>query len=590
MSNWSLPGYRELAQLGTGGFGRVVLAKHESSGLVVAIKYLIEGGDRAQFRHEAAILSRVVSPHVARLYEFVEEPRGAAIVMEAVPGVALKAIVDEHGALPPESALAIMKGSLLGLAAAHAAGTVHRDYKPGNVLVQPNHQSKLVDFGIALLAGHASQSGTPAYMAPEQWQGGPATPATDVYAATCVFFLCVTGERPFPGNDVEQLQTMHVTGRVPVELAPEPVRGLIARGMAKDVTQRPAGAAAFVAELESAAVAGYGKDWEAKGWQRLAGVAGALLALSPMAWIVSATGVLTPGIAGGAAAGGAAGGSLGGSAGAVAAGKSAAGAVAAKVAAAVIGIAVAAGGTVIAVDTIGDDPPAAAEQAPFTVDTVVEQASYEVDIDVTAELVQVSNHEDPSVEESIDEALRRPVDEEITYLRESVAEIREMIDGQPQADDPVTITVDAEILLQNREFVSVRYDVQPTLNGLSDSSWQTYETVTVDLRNGGVLTPSAMFQPEVLTPEGMDELALQLIRNSDGPLCPDPSGASELDFGVENLSEEIAVAFTDTEAEFTVDLPGLGHTTACGIQTVSVPYEDLGDVLYPEVIDRLTAG
>lgn len=588
MSNWSLPGYRELTQLGTGGFGRVVLAKHESSGLVVAIKYLFDGGDRAQFRHEAAILSRVVSPHVARLYEFVEEPRGAAIVMEAVPGVALKAIIDEHGALPPESALAIMKGSLLGLAAAHAAGTVHRDYKPGNVLVQPNHQSKLVDFGIALLAGHASQSGTPAYMAPEQWHGGPATPATDVYAATCVFFLCVTGERPFPGNDAEQLRDMHVSGRVPVELAPEPVRGLIARGMAKDVTQRPGGAAAFVAELETAAVAGYGKDWEAKGWQRLAGFAGALLALSPMAWIVSATGVLTPGVAGGVAAGGAAGGALGGSAGAVAAGKSAAGAVAAKIAAAVIGIAVAAGGTVIAVETIGDDPPAAAQ--PFAVDTVVEQASYEVDIDATVELVQVSNHEDPAVEEALDEELRRPVDEEITYLRESVADLRTMIAGQPQADDPVTIEVDAEILLQNREFVSVRYDVQPMLNGLSDSSWQTVKTVTVDLRNGGVLTPGAMYQPDVLTPEGLDELALLLIRNSDGPLCPDPTGASELDLAPENLSQEVAVAFTDTEAEFTIDLAGLGHITACGIQTVSVPYEDLDDVLYPEVIDRLTAG
>ncbi len=587
MSNWSLPGYRELTQLGTGGFGRVVLAKHETSGLVVAIKYLFEGGDRAQFRHEAAILSRVVSPHVAKLYEFVEEPRGAAIVMEAVPGVALKAIIDEHGALPTESALAIMKGSLLGLAAAHAAGTVHRDYKPGNVLVQPNHQSKLVDFGIALLAGHASQSGTPAYMAPEQWHGGPATPATDVYAATCVFFLCVTGERPFPGNDVEQLQTMHVTGRVPVELAPEPVRGLIARGMAKDVTQRPAGAAAFVAELESAAVAGYGKDWEAKGWQRLAGVAGALLALSPMAWIVSATGVLTPGIVGGAAAG--AGGALGGSAGAVAASKSAAGAVAAKVAAAVIGIAVAAGGAVIAVEATGEEPPAAAQ--PFSVDTVVEEASYEVDIDVRTELVQVSNHEDPAVEESLDEELRRPVDERITYVRESVAEIRDMIDGQPQADDPVTITVDAEILLQNREFVSVRYDVQPAMGGLSDSSWQSYETVTVDLRNGGVLTPSAMFQPEVLTPAGMDELELQLISSSEEPLCPDPdTGQTHLTIEVASLNEGVDVAFTPTEAEFAVDLREVGAFAFCGIKTVSVSYEELDEVLYPEVIDRLTAG
>lgn len=78
--------------------------------------------------------------------------------------------------MAPEAALTVLKGSLLGLAAAHAVGVVHRDYKPANVVVQPDGTSKLIDFGIAVLTGQGSRAGTPAYMAPEQWQGGPASP------------------------------------------------------------------------------------------------------------------------------------------------------------------------------------------------------------------------------------------------------------------------------------------------------------------------------------------------------------------------------------------------------------------------------
>ncbi|MDI5976882.1 serine/threonine-protein kinase, partial [Amycolatopsis magusensis] len=168
---WALPGFTEVDRLGEGSFGRVVLARQDRTGHLVAIKYLFArhlGDPRLvdAFRQEARVLSQVISPHVARLHEFIETPQGAAIVMEAVPGVPLREILRSDGTLDPEAALAVLKGSLLGLSAAHHAGIVHRDYKPDNVLVDAQRQSKLVDFGIAVLAGQAGLSvGTPAYMA-----------------------------------------------------------------------------------------------------------------------------------------------------------------------------------------------------------------------------------------------------------------------------------------------------------------------------------------------------------------------------------------------------------------------------------------
>jgi len=577
-----VPGYTQLTVLGEGGFGRVVLARHDASSRVVAIKYLhaTDEPSRAQFRHEAAILRRVVSPHVARLYELVETPQGAAIVMEAVPGVSLKAILEQHGTLTPEAALTILKGSLLGLAAAHATGTVHRDYKPGNVLVQPNHQSKLVDFGIALLAGHSGHSGgTPAYMAPEQWQGGPATPATDVYAATCVFFLCVTGFRPFTDTDTESLRHAHRFAAPPVEQVPEPVRALVARGMAKDVAARPAGAAAFVAELEAAAKAGYGKDWESRGWQRLAGYAGTLLAMSPMAWLVSSTGVLA---SGGATAAGAA----GSAAGSAAAAKTAASAVAAKIAAAVVAVAVVTGATVIVINTTGDDPPAVTQEA-LSVNTVTEQASYPVRVDVSTQVVQVSGVANAA---ALNEALRAPVAARIGSLRHDIGLIRD--DMRESGDDrwnaPTDIKVTATVLLRNSSYVSVRYDNQPNVGSISNSSWQSYDTVTVDVRTGKALTREQIFRPGA-----PDALLEAMLAHSPDRLCEDGDvsvGGPGLVLVEDNLGNEVTVAFARDHASFTIELPSFGRMSACGIRTVDIPYADLTNVLDATLVRGLTAG
>ena len=124
---WNVPGYTGLKVLGSGGFGEVVLARHDASGTLVAIKYLrrellADPQFAALFRAEAAVLASLDDPNVVRLYEYVESPGGAAIVMELVDGVSLREILARQGATTAEAALVVLQGSLLGLAAAHRAG------------------------------------------------------------------------------------------------------------------------------------------------------------------------------------------------------------------------------------------------------------------------------------------------------------------------------------------------------------------------------------------------------------------------------------------------------------------------------------
>ncbi|MEZ0076851.1 serine/threonine-protein kinase [Planotetraspora sp. GP83] len=289
MNAWSVPGYREVRELGTGGAGRVVLATYSTTGAYVAIKYLRDELRRdprflAGFRHEARVMVELNDPNIVRLYEYVETRDGAAIVMELVDGVSLRRILAEHGTTSPEAALVVLKGSLTGLSLAHASGIVHRDYKPENVLIQADGTSKLSDFGIATPSGGPGMpAGTPPYMAPEQWDASPASPATDVYAATCVFFECLTGRRPYRADHVAGLRHQHQTAPIPVNDVPSSVRGLVARGLAKNPADRPPTARAFVGDLESAAVAAYGPDWEQRGRRHIAELATLLALTFPLA-------------------------------------------------------------------------------------------------------------------------------------------------------------------------------------------------------------------------------------------------------------------------------------------------------------------
>jgi eukaryotic-like serine/threonine-protein kinase len=278
---WAVPGYVELRELGHGVSGRVVEAVQERTTLQVAIRYLspdlvADPGFLPRFRTEMVKLKELDVPSVVRVYDYAEQPgQGAAVVMELVDGCSLRSVIEGQGPLEPVAALAVLKGSLLGLAAVHRLGLGHRDVKPANVLVDNAGQVKLSGFGMAALAAEEMQAvGTPLYLAPERWEGESASPRSDVYAATAVFFECLTGEPPFSG-DLAALQGQHASGALPLDRVDARLAPLIRRGMAKDRDRRPHSANAFVSELEALAAVSYGSDWEKRGRALLAASAAA---------------------------------------------------------------------------------------------------------------------------------------------------------------------------------------------------------------------------------------------------------------------------------------------------------------------------
>ncbi|EHR48526.1 protein kinase family protein [Saccharomonospora marina XMU15] len=570
MSEWSLPGFTETALLGEGGFGRVVLARRDATGEHVAIKYLYprhlgDPAKLAEFRAEAHVLSRVNSPHVARLYQFSETGQGAAIVMEAVAGVSLRAVLSAAGVLRPESALAVLKGSLLGLAAAHAEGIVHRDYKPPNVLVSPDGQSKLVDFGIAVLAGQAGAPvGTPAYMAPEQWSGLAVGPATDVYAATCVFFECVTGRRPYESTDTEWLRSLHQQAPVPSHAAPEAVRGLISRGMAKDARQRPATADLFVAELEAAARSAYGEDWERRGKGSLAARAGVLLAASPLA-VLAASSAVAP--ATGAVMAGA--------------GKGIAAAAGAKIAASVVAAAVvAATATVVVVTNQGTEAPPADGRP--SVEQVALQASVRErqedfgDFTFSGQYVRISGHPDQEIQRRANELLMAPLDDWIEHARSG------LLGPDPDGRVPEA-TTRVEILRQDERVISVRYSRLIASPQFGNRGGYGFRLVTVDLTTGGPLNAPQVFADAASSAAGASLLEEPILAHAGGSYCPG-SPQVQAPMSPRFLTEPytagggdpaVQTGFTADGVEFLVYAPAFGHAMACDFKSYVVPYREV---------------
>jgi eukaryotic-like serine/threonine-protein kinase len=198
---------------------------------------------RAEGRH-AALLSH---PNIAQVYDYVEKapPLAGFLVMELVDGQSLARLL-AGGPVGPARTMGIVAQAARGLQAAHAAGLVHRDIKPGNLLVGEDDHVKITDFGIAQVAGSARLTrtgmlvGTAAYLAPERAGGGPATPASDLYSLGVVAYECLTGQAPFDGEPLA-VALAHVQQAIPPlpPSVPAAVAALVADLTAKDPSARP---------------------------------------------------------------------------------------------------------------------------------------------------------------------------------------------------------------------------------------------------------------------------------------------------------------------------------------------------------------
>ena len=242
-------------RIAIGGMGEVWKAKDLILGRIVAIKVLKEEytGDpgflqrfRAEARH-TALLNHV---GIANVFDYGEEEGSAYLVMELVPGQPLSSIIEHEQVLSPDRTLSMIAQTARALSVAHAQGLVHRDIKPGNLLITPDGRVKVTDFGIARLADQVPLTqtgqvmGTAQYLAPEQATGQLATGASDIYALGVIGYECLTGHRPFSGESQIAIALAQVNDAPPPlpEHLPKPVRALLMSMLAKDPKNRPADA------------------------------------------------------------------------------------------------------------------------------------------------------------------------------------------------------------------------------------------------------------------------------------------------------------------------------------------------------------
>lgn len=244
--------YELSSRIAVGGMGEVWKASDSIIGRTVAIKilkdeYMGDPGFLERFRAEARHAALVNHEGIANVFDYGEEQGSAYIVMELVPGEALSAIIDREGRLPANRVLGIVAQVATSLQAAHDAGLVHRDIKPGNLLITPEGRVKITDFGIARIADQVPLTatgqvmGTVQYLAPEQASGHAATPSTDIYSLGIVAYECLAGKRPFTGESqvaIAMAQINDTPPELPADV-PEPVRNLVMACLSKDAASRP---------------------------------------------------------------------------------------------------------------------------------------------------------------------------------------------------------------------------------------------------------------------------------------------------------------------------------------------------------------
>ncbi len=263
--------YRIVALLGRGGMGEVYRADDLTLGQPVALKFLPrdmgnEPDRLTRFRSEVSIARQVSHPNVCRVYDIGEVDGLTFLSMEYIDGEDLASLLRRIGRLPPDKGLEIARQVCAGLAAAHDRGVIHRDLKPGNVMIDGRGDARIADFGLAaafepIVRRTASSriapeaiAGTPAYMAPEQFEGRPVSVQSDIYALGLVLYEIFTGTRAFTGSTVAEFAELHrertpssMTALVS-ELDPA-IERTIQRCLEKEPSARPPSALAVAASL-----------------------------------------------------------------------------------------------------------------------------------------------------------------------------------------------------------------------------------------------------------------------------------------------------------------------------------------------------
>ena len=273
--------YRIERLLGRGGMGEVYLAYDTVRDRTVALKVLpaVLGADehyRIRFRREASSAARLTEPHIIPVHDHGEIDDRLFIDMRLVEGEDLAAYLAAHGPCSPDRAVAIITQVAAALDAAHAAGLLHRDIKPGNILItgEPGHEFVYVaDFGIARSTTSDADErtatgatvGSLGYIAPERFAQSEEDRRVDVYSLGCLLFELLTGRAPFPVTGVPALINAHLNTPAPrpsefVAALPEPLDDVVAQAMAKDPAQRFASAGAL------AAAAQYALHTDSRGW------------------------------------------------------------------------------------------------------------------------------------------------------------------------------------------------------------------------------------------------------------------------------------------------------------------------------------
>ena len=245
-------------RIATGGMGEVWQAQDDVLSRTVAVKVLkAEYADDPEFldrfRNEARHTAALSHPGIANVFDYGEADRTAYLVMEYVRGEPLSAVLAREGRLPPDRALDIVGQTALALQAAHDEGIVHRDVKPGNILIRPDGVVKVTDFGIARAMDAAPVTrtglvvGTAAYLSPEQAGGKPVTPASDIYSLGVVAYECLTGRRPFDDASPVAVAMAHLNTAPPAlpKDVPPLVVDFVNQALEKDPARRQSSAGDF---------------------------------------------------------------------------------------------------------------------------------------------------------------------------------------------------------------------------------------------------------------------------------------------------------------------------------------------------------